>query len=95
MVPSLTGTECGTFPPAANLDGDKGTIYKPPAPTCSSDEELNDSKTKCVKKPEPTPEPTPEPQTKDCGDGTTVTPPDKCPTTEPTPDEPTSTTTIP
>jgi len=66
MVPSLTGTECGTFPPAANLDGDKGTIYKPPAPTCSSDEKLNDSKTRCVKKPEPTPTPTPTPTQEPC-----------------------------
>ena len=88
MIPSLNGTDCGSFPPAANLDGDKGTIYKPPAPTCGSDEKLNDSKTRCVKKPEPEPEPEPEPQTKDCEDGTTVTPPEQCPTSEPTASEP-------
>ena len=92
MRPSLEGTECGSFPPAANLDGDKGTVYKAPAPKCDSDEKLNGSKTKCVKKPEPTPTPvpttpapsTPPPSTKLCPDGSTVVPPEQCPV-EPTP----------
>ena len=55
MNAALQGSDCGSFPPPANLKSSKGTLYKPPPPKCASDEILNDSKTKCVAKPKPTP----------------------------------------
>jgi membrane peptidoglycan carboxypeptidase len=54
MNSALAGTDCGTFPPAANIKSTKGTTYKPPPPKCDSDEILNDAKTKCIQKPPPT-----------------------------------------
>jgi membrane peptidoglycan carboxypeptidase len=32
MNSALEGTECGTFPPPANLKGDKGTVFRVPPP---------------------------------------------------------------
>lgn len=55
MNSALEGTDCGTFPKAANIKSTKGTTYKKPPPKCASDEQLNSSKTKCVAKPKPTP----------------------------------------
>lgn len=73
MNGALEGSDCGDFPPAANLTSDKGTDYRPPPPRCDSNENLNGSQTACVAKPTPTPTPTPEPT----------------PTTEPPPADPT------
>jgi membrane peptidoglycan carboxypeptidase len=73
MTAALQGTECGTFPPPANIKGTKGTTYKKPAPKCNSDQHLNGDKTKCVDNPKPTTEPTP---TETCPPPQTGTPPD-------------------
>jgi membrane peptidoglycan carboxypeptidase len=54
MNSALAGTDCGTFPPPANIKSKKGTTYKPPAPKCGSNQILNDARTKCVTKPPPT-----------------------------------------
>jgi membrane peptidoglycan carboxypeptidase len=54
MNSALAGTDCGTFPPAANIKSKKGTTYKPPPPKCGSNQILNDSKTACIQKPPPT-----------------------------------------
>ncbi len=54
MNAALDPTDCGSFPPPANIKSSKGTTYKPPAPKCKSGEELNSAKDKCVKKPAPT-----------------------------------------
>lgn len=79
MDATLDQGDCGTFPKPANIKGDKGTVYKPPAPKCDSDERLNGSKTKCVKKPVET-VPTPDPVV---------------PTQEPVPVEPVPTVPVP
>ncbi len=54
MNAALDPTDCGTFPPPANIKSTKGTNYKKPVPKCGSDEILNDAKTKCIQKPPPT-----------------------------------------
>jgi membrane peptidoglycan carboxypeptidase len=53
MNSALAGTECGTFPPPANIKSKKGTTFKPPAPKCGSNQILNGAKTKCIQKPPP------------------------------------------
>ncbi|MEV7397944.1 transglycosylase domain-containing protein [Aeromicrobium sp. NPDC092404] len=53
MNDALEGTECGTFPPPANIKGTKGTTYQKPAPKCGDGQRLNDSKTRCVDEPKP------------------------------------------
>jgi len=59
---ALDASDCGTFPPPANIKGDKGTVYTPPPPKCGKDEQLKGNK--CVDKPKPTKKtPTPEPTT--------------------------------
>ncbi len=50
----LDGSDCGSFPRAANIKSTKGTTYKKPAPKCKTGQILNDAKTKCVTKPPPT-----------------------------------------
>ncbi len=76
MDATLDPSDCGTFPKAANIKGDKGTVFKPPPPRCDSDERLNGARTGCVKKPAKT-TPTPDPVV---------------PTQEPVPVEPVPTT---
>ncbi|WP_159085939.1 transglycosylase domain-containing protein [Aeromicrobium chenweiae] len=64
----LDPTECGTFPPPANLKSDKGPVYQAPAP-----------KPEKTTKPKPKPEPTtPKPTTPK---PTTTQPPEPEPTT--------------
>lgn len=53
MNAALDPSDCGTFPPAANIKSTKGTNYKKPAPKCDSNEILNGAKTKCIPKPKP------------------------------------------
>ena len=68
MNAALAGSECGTFPPPANIKGTKGTTYQKPAPKCASDQRLNSNKTRCIDDPKPTEEPTPtEPTPTDPG----------------------------
>jgi membrane peptidoglycan carboxypeptidase len=55
MNAALAGSDCGTFPPPANIKAEKGTDYKKPLPKCPSGYELDDTKTKCFKIPTPTP----------------------------------------
>lgn len=59
MNAALTGSQCGVFPPPANIKSTKGTVYKAPPPKCKTDQMLNDKKTRCVDKPVPTPPPAP------------------------------------
>jgi membrane peptidoglycan carboxypeptidase len=54
MNRALDPSNCGTFPPPANIKATKGTIYKKPPPTCEGDTVLNSDKTKCVAPPVPT-----------------------------------------
>lgn len=76
MNAALAGSDCGSFPLPANLKSSKGTVFKPPPPTCGPDQKLNYSKTACIDQPkEPTEPPTPTP----------TVPTDTPPTTEPTP----------
>ena len=56
MNSALEGTECGTFPKAANIKSTKGTNYKKPPPKCDDDQHLNGDKTKCIDDPKPTQE---------------------------------------
>ncbi|MEO6604666.1 MAG: transglycosylase domain-containing protein [Aeromicrobium sp.] len=71
----LDPSNCGTFPPPANIKSTKGTNYKKPAPRCKGDAILNSSKTKCIQKPPPT-----------CNPGRVLTPDKKhCITPKPTP----------
>jgi len=79
MDEALDSSDCGTFPKAANIQGDKGTTYTPPPP-------------KPTKKPKPKPEgtmKTPEPTTP-----APTVPPAPEPTVPPVP-EPTPTCTPP
>ena len=88
----LDSSDCGTFPKAANIKSDKGTVYTPPPPKCDKDERLNGAKTRCVAKPTPKPTPTPTPTP------TTPAPTTPPPTVEPTtpaPTEPTETAPVP
>lgn len=55
MNSALDASDCGSFPPAANIKGSKGTTYQKPPPKCNDDQKLNGSKTKCVDKPKPKP----------------------------------------
>jgi membrane peptidoglycan carboxypeptidase len=67
MNAALAGTECGTFPPAANIQGDKGTTYVAPKP-------------KPQPKPKPTKTtPAPEPTTPTVEPTTPTTPPPTTP----------------
>ena len=59
MNAALKGSDCGTFPPPANLKSSKGQVFVPPPPKCGPSQQLNGSKTACVDKPEPTEEPEP------------------------------------
>ncbi|MDQ3157391.1 MAG: penicillin-binding transpeptidase domain-containing protein, partial [Actinomycetota bacterium] len=59
MNAALQGTDCGTFPPPANLKSSKGQVFVPPPPSCGPGQQLNGSKTACVDKPEPTEQPEP------------------------------------
>ncbi|MGZ8719391.1 MAG: transglycosylase domain-containing protein [Aeromicrobium sp.] len=81
MNAALNPSDCGTFPPPANLTSSKGKVYVPPAPTCGPNQQLNGSKTACVDKPTPTETPTPTQST-----GKPTKPTDTAPTTEPPPD---------
>jgi membrane peptidoglycan carboxypeptidase len=89
MDSALDPSDCGTFPPPANIKGDKGTTYTPPPPKCGKDERLKGNK--CVDKPKPTkktpkPDPTTPAPTVPPAPEPTVPPP--APTTEPTPTPP-------
>lgn len=93
-------SDCGTFPPPANIKGEKGTVYVPPPPKCGSDERRKGNK--CVDKPKPKPkrttaEPTtPAPTTPPPAPvpdpvpepEPPVVPPPTAPTTAPTPTTP-------
>jgi len=61
MNAALQGTDCGTFPPPANLKSSKGKVFVPPPPQCGPNQKLNDDRTKCVEKPKPEPTETPTP----------------------------------
>lgn len=78
MNAALQGTECGTFPPPANIKGDKGTTYVAPKPKPTK--KPKPERTRETREPEPTtPAPTqPEP---------TVPPPPE-PTVPPAPTTP-------
>ncbi len=82
----LDGSDCGTFPPPANIKSTKGTTYTKPVPKCGGDKVLNGSRTKCIQKPPPK-----------CDPGRVLTPdkkhcmnPKPTPTPTPTPTEPTT-----
>lgn len=79
MNAALQGSDCGTFPPAANIKSSKGSVYQPPPPTCGAGQMLNGSKTACVNKPKPKPT-TPAPTTP-----APTTPPTTTPPTTPPP----------
>jgi membrane peptidoglycan carboxypeptidase len=80
MNAALQGTECGTFPPPANIRGDKGTVYVPPKVNPKPTKKPKPEKTQKPKPTKPTPEPTqppaPEPTTP-------VEPPPSAPTGDP------------
>ncbi len=81
MNRALDPSDCGSFPPPANIKATKGTTYKKPAPKCKNGKVLNGAKTKCVTPPPPK-----------CPAGTVLTPDQKrCVTPTPTPTEPTPT----
>lgn len=63
MNRALDASDCGSFPPPANIKSTKGTNFKKPPPTCGGNTQLNGAKTRCVDKPKPkpTPQPTPTP----------------------------------
>lgn len=72
MNASLDPSDCGTFPPAANIRGDKGTVYVAPKPKPS-------------KKPKPKPKPKPDRTTRPAP---TTPAPTTPATTVPTPPDP-------
>ena len=60
MNSALEGTECGTFPPAANIQAEKGVQYTPPAQPQPQRED-DDDEDQDEPEPERTQEPEPEP----------------------------------
>jgi membrane peptidoglycan carboxypeptidase len=82
MDAALRGTECGTFPPPANIRGDKGTTYVAPKPKPTK--KPKPEKTRKTQEPEPT---TPAPTTPAPPQPTTPEPPQPTtpPTSQPTP----------
>lgn len=63
MNPALEGTDCGTFPPAANIEADKGEVFTPPAPRPRRTQEAEpEPEPEPTQEPEPTEEPEPEPE---------------------------------
>lgn len=82
MNAALQGTECGTFPPRANIQAEEGTsitVAPPKKPEPKKEKKTRETERPTPKpEPSPTPEPTPEP---------TPTPdPQPSPTPDPTPD---------
>ncbi|WP_229052802.1 transglycosylase domain-containing protein [Aeromicrobium sp. Leaf350] len=53
MNEALDEGDCGAFPKAANIDGEKGETYVTPAPTCGPTEQLNADQTGCEPRPVP------------------------------------------
>jgi membrane peptidoglycan carboxypeptidase len=60
MNAALEGSDCGTFPPAANIKGDKGTVYVAPQPKPKPKPKPKPQPTRTTQVPEPT-QPTVEP----------------------------------
>ncbi|MCW2840474.1 MAG: penicillin-binding protein, partial [Aeromicrobium sp.] len=81
----LDPTDCGTFPPAANIRADKGTTYVAPKPKATK-KTSKPKPSKTIRTPEPDPT-TPAPQP--------TTPPAPEPTVPPAPEPTTPTTTAP
>ena len=53
MNAALDPSNCGTFPPPANIKSTKGTNYVKPVPNCKGPTVLNNARTKCVMPPPP------------------------------------------
>lgn len=53
MNEAVDADDCGSFPKAANIKGDKGETYVTPAPTCGPTEQLNADQTACEPRPVP------------------------------------------
>jgi membrane peptidoglycan carboxypeptidase len=85
MDAAVDPSDCGTFPPAANIQADKGTTYVAPKPKATK-KTSKPKPSKTTKAPEPDPT-TPAPQP--------TTPPAPEPTTPPAPEPTTPTTTTP
>ncbi len=62
MNPALEGTDCGTFPKAANIKADKGEVYTPPKPKPKKTKEPEPEPTRTTPAPTPSPTQTTEPE---------------------------------
>ena len=90
MDRTLNPSECGTFPPPANIRGDKGTVFVPPKPKPTKKPKPKPSRTIEQPDPEPTQPPAPEPTQPPAPEPVPTTPPPVQPTT-PAPVTPTPT----
>lgn len=67
MNSALDPADCGQFPPPANIQAQKGTVYTPPPPEPEPEETEEPEEEE--EEPDPTPTPTPTPTATEPGDG--------------------------
>ncbi|MBP2389894.1 transglycosylase domain-containing protein [Aeromicrobium fastidiosum] len=84
MDRALNPSECGTFPPAANIKADKGTTYVAPKPKPTKKPKPQPSRTIEQPDPEPTQPPAPEPTVPPAPEPVPTTPPAQPTTPAPT-----------